>query len=78
MDSDQAAPYEENSDKNKSEIRELFNSKYAKKTLILCFSWVSACFIYYAVMLMLPSILARHQKLTPDFQYLFLIVISAV
>lgn len=56
----------------------LFNEKYFKQTLILCFAWTAGCFLYYAVMLMLPSILARHSDFTENSQYIFLIVISSV
>lgn len=56
----------------------LLNEKYLKQTLILCFAWTAACFLYYAVMLMLPSILARHSDFTSNSQYIFLIVISSV
>ena len=56
----------------------LFNDKYCKQTLILCFAWTAACFLYYAIMLMLPSILSRNNSFSSNFQYIFLIVISAV
>lgn len=56
----------------------LFNAKYFKQTLILCFAWTAACFLYYAIMLMLPSILSRNSNFSSNFQYIFLIVISAV
>jgi hypothetical protein len=56
----------------------LFNEKYCKQTLILCFAWLSACFLYYSVMLMLPSILSRNQSFSANFQYIFIIVISTV
>lgn len=50
-----------------------------KQTLILCFAWTAACFLYYAIMLMLPSILSRNSgSFSENFQYIFLIVISAV
>lgn len=57
----------------------LFNEKYFKSTLILCFAWTAACFLYYAVMLMLPSILSRHSgTFSENFQYIFIIIISGV
>lgn len=56
----------------------LFNEKYSKQTIILCFAWTSACFLYYAVMLMLPTILSRNQSFSANFQYIFLIIISLV
>lgn len=56
----------------------LFIEKYFKQTLILVLSWTSVCFLYYAVMLILPSILNRNQTFSNSFQYFFLIVISIV
>lgn len=56
----------------------LFNEKYFKQTFILVLAWTSVCFIYYSVMLILPSILNRNQSFSSNFQYIFLVIISIV
>jgi hypothetical protein len=56
----------------------LFNEKYYKQTFILILAWTSICFMYYAVMLILPSILNRNNSFTENFQYVFLVFISIV
>ncbi len=39
-------------------------------------AWFSACFIYYGIFLLLPSILARNNATSYDTKYLALIVIN--
>jgi hypothetical protein len=40
-------------------ISEMFNEKYKESTIRLLSSWFTVCFIYYGVMILLPSILQR-------------------
>lgn len=47
-------------------------------SFIMILAWFSVCFIYYGVMLFLPSILARNAAMTYNFKYFFLIVISII
>lgn len=59
----------------------MFNKKYQASSIRLISSWFSACFIYYGVMLLLPSILQRAFNKThsnQNFKYLFIVVISIV
>lgn len=59
----------------------MFNDKYKPSTVRLISSWFSVCFIYYGVMLLLPSILQRVFSKTNDsqnFKYLFIVMISIV
>lgn len=59
----------------------MFNSKYKPSTIRLISSWFSVCFIYYGVMLLLPSILQRVFQKThgsDNFKYMFIVIISVV
>jgi len=47
-------------------------------SFIMMLAWFAVCFIYYGVMLFLPSILARNAEMTYNFKYFFLIVISVI
>jgi uncharacterized membrane-anchored protein len=47
-------------------------------TIILIIAWFSACFVYYGILLLLPSILARNNTASYNFKYIALIVISVV
>jgi MFS family permease len=40
-------------------LSEMFNKKYKASTIRLILSWFTVCFIYYGVMLLLPTILQR-------------------
>ena len=40
-------------------LSEMFNKKYKPSTIRLISSWFTVCFIYYGVMLLLPTILQR-------------------
>jgi hypothetical protein len=40
--------------------KDIFNQKYRSMTLKMMVAWFSACFIYYGIFLLLPSILARN------------------
>jgi MFS family permease len=62
-------------------ISEMFNQKYKESSIRLLSSWFSVCFIYYGVMILLPSILQRvfsHSHTNQNFKYLFIVVISIV
>ena len=62
-------------------LTEMFNDKYKPSTIRLISSWFSVCFIYYGVMLLLPSILQRVFSKTNEsqnFKYLFIVMISIV
>lgn len=62
-------------------ISEMFNRKYKESTIRLLSSWFTVCFIYYGVMILLPSILQRVFSRThsnQNFKYLFIVVISIV
>lgn len=59
----------------------MFNNKYKESTIRLLSSWFSVCFIYYGVMILLPSILQRvfsRSHSNQNFKYLFIVVISIV
>jgi hypothetical protein len=45
-------------------------------TLYLLFAWFSVCFIYYGILLLLPTILSRNQAASYNFKYMSLIIIS--
>ena len=62
-------------------LSEMFNNKYKESTIRLISSWFSVCFIYYGVMLLLPSILQRVFEKThgsDNFKYMFIVIISVV
>ena len=62
-------------------LSEMFNNKYKESTIRLISSWFSVCFIYYGVMLLLPSILQRVFERTHgsnNFKYMFIVIISVV
>ena len=62
-------------------ISAMFGKKYKGSTLRLMGSWFTVCFIYYGIMLLLPTILERVFKKShhnPNFKYLFLIAISCI
>lgn len=60
-------------------IRQMFNEKYKPSTIRLLVSWFSVCFIYYGVMILLPSILERvFVKRDQNFKYLFIVAISII
>lgn len=62
-------------------VSEMFNDKYKDSSIRLLSSWFSVCFIYYGVMILLPSILQRVFSRThtnQNFKYLFIVVISMV
>lgn len=40
-------------------LSEMFNKKYKASSIRLIASWFTVCFIYYGVMLLLPTILQR-------------------
>jgi len=44
----------------------------------LIIGWFGNCFIYYAIVLFLPSILARSTTMSYDFKYLFLMVVIVI
>jgi len=56
----------------------MFSDKYRKMTVILMISWFSICFIYYAVMIFLPSILARSTTMSYNFKYFFLMMTTLI
>lgn len=59
----------------------MFNDKYKESSIRLLSSWFSVCFIYYGVMILLPSILQRvfsGSSSNQNFKYLFIVVISIV
>lgn len=45
-------------------------------TLYLLFAWFSVCFIYYGILLLLPTILSRNQVVSYNLKYISLIIIS--
>lgn len=47
-------------------------------TIHLLVAWFSVCFIYYGIFLLLPTILARNQRTTYNFKYMYLIAVTAV
>lgn len=47
-------------------------------TIILTLAWFSACFVYYGLLLLLPTILAQNTQTSYNFKYISLIVISLV
>ena len=49
-----------------------------KITLIIGFTWFSIFFLYYSLILLTPTIIFRHEELSSNFHYLFLIMVSAV
>lgn len=60
---------------------ELLNHKYYSSTIRLVVSWMTVCFIYYGIMLLLPTILTRvfvNANKDPNFKYIFLIIIAIV
>ena len=73
-------------------VGEMLNEKYKPFTVRLVVSWFAVCFIYYGIMLLLPTILYRvfqdgggeGERSTSstshqeNFKYLFLIAISLV
>lgn len=61
-------------------IGELFSDKYFPSTVRLIISWFSVCFIYYAVMILLPTILEglRGNNESQNFNYFFLVSISLI
>ena len=56
--------------------KDIFNHKYRSMTLKMMVAWFSACFIYYGIFLLLPSILARNYATSYDTKYLALIIIN--
>lgn len=46
-------------------------------TLFLLFAWGAGGFISYSMALILPSILERHQDMSHDIQYLFIVIVSS-
>jgi MFS family permease len=59
----------------------MFNEKYKESSIRLLSSWFSVCFIYYGVMILLPSILQRvfsRSHGSQNFKYFFIVVISVV
>jgi MFS transporter, putative metabolite:H+ symporter len=61
--------------------REMLNDKYYASTVRLLFSWFTVGFIYYGIMILLPSILQRvfEKDQRPEgFKYIFLVAISLV
>lgn len=59
----------------------MFNQKYYSSSVRLLSSWFSVCFIYYGIMLLLPSILQRvfdKKHTNNNFKYFFLVAISVV
>lgn len=59
-----------------TEYKDLFNDKYRGMTLKMMVAWFSACFIYYGIFMLLPSILARNNATSYDMKYLALIIIN--
>jgi hypothetical protein len=59
-----------------AEYKVLFNGKYKLMTICMMIAWFSACFIYYGIFLLMPSILARNHATSYDLKYLTLIVIN--
>ena len=47
-------------------------------TFILSVAWFSVCFIFYGILLLLPTILAHNTATSYNFKYVSLIVISLV
>lgn len=47
-------------------------------TFILAVAWFSVCFIFYGILLLLPTILAKNTASSYNFKYISLIVISLV
>lgn len=47
-------------------------------TFILSVAWFSVCFIFYGILLLLPTILAHNTATSYNFKYISLIVISLV
>lgn len=47
-------------------------------TIYLVAAWFSVCFIYYGILLLLPTILARNTATSYNFKYISLIAISIV
>lgn len=47
-------------------------------TFILSVAWFSVCFIFYGILLLLPTILAQNSASSYNFKYVSLIVISLV
>jgi hypothetical protein len=62
----------------KSSFKELINDKYRTMTFILTVAWFSVCFIFYGILLLLPTILARNTATSYNFKYVSLIVIAVV
>ena len=59
----------------------MFNEKYYSSTVRLLVSWFTVCFIYYGVMILLPSILERvfiKSKRDQNFKYLFIVAVSVI
>jgi hypothetical protein len=59
-------------------FKELINDKYCLMTLILTAAWFSVCFVYYGLLLLLPTILSKNTATSYNFKYISLIVISVV
>lgn len=57
---------------------DLVNEKYRKMTIILVVAWFSVCFVYYGLLLLLPTILSRNATSSYNFNYITLIVLSVV
>lgn len=59
----------------------MFNDKYQASSIRLIFSWFTVCFIYYGIMILLPSILVEvfgSSKEDENFKYLFIVGVSAI
>jgi hypothetical protein len=59
----------------------MFNEKYAASSYRLISSWFTVCFVYYGVMLLLPSILQRvfdRAHMSSNFKYIFIIFITII
>ena len=62
-------------------MSEMFNEKYISSSIRLFVSWFSICFIYYGIMILLPTILERvfeKSHSNKNFKYMFLIAISMI
>ena len=55
----------------------MFNQKYKKSTTRLIVCWATVCFIYYGIMILLPTILAKvYSSEDVNIKYIFLMVVS--
>ena len=62
-------------------MSQLFSQKYSSVTFKLIMSWLSIYFIYYAVTLLLPTILQRlffKNQASRQFEYIYLAGLSAL